>query len=266
MTNHAVQLNSAILTLIDPWRGHEVEFNRWYERDHLYAGAMLGPNVFSAGRFLARDVEKLARRVPAGCNRDEGTMLAAYWLASDGADYWRWSADNVRRLVAEGRMPGKGTVRAAVFLQRPWAHDCRPDGVPAELALDRRFPVLVATVVEVDHLGDDLDQWYRRAFAEPLSKRTDQPALMVGGAATQLRGLNTNVRVDPGRTFVGLWFFDTANCDNGSDNRIAAFIEDHNDRASQAGATAWTSPFIPTIPGTDHGVDRLWLSDDRKAP
>lgn len=266
MTNRGVPLSSAILTLIDPWRGHEVEFNRWYERDHLYAGGVLGPDVFSADRFLARDVEKLARRVPEGSDLDEGTMLAAYWLAADGTDYWRWSAQNVRQLVAEGRMPGKGTVRAAMFLQNPWAHDCRPDGVPAELALDRRFPVLVATIVNVADPRPDLDRWYRRVCAEPLSEHADGPALMVGGAAAPISGLDTSIQVIPGRTFVGVWFFDTAIGAPGCGNDVAAFVQDHSDRARLAGATAWTSPFIPTVPGTDYGVDRLWLRGDRRAP
>lgn len=266
MTNRGVQLHSAILTLVDPWRGHEVEFNRWYERDHLYAGAMLGPDVFSAGRFLARDVEKLVRRVPEACNPDEGTMLAAYWLAGDGADYWRWSAGNVRQLVDEGRMPGKGTVRAAVSLQNPWAYDCRSDGVPAELALDRRFPVVVATIVEAGEPQADLDQWYRRVCAQPLGERADGPALMVGGTAAPIPGLGSSIEVSPGRTLVALWFFDMAYGDDRCGDDVAAFVNDHNDRTRLAGAVAWTSPFISTVPGTDRGVDRLWLCGDRSTP
>ena len=27
-----------LFTMVDPEQGHEVEYNRWYERDHFYAG------------------------------------------------------------------------------------------------------------------------------------------------------------------------------------------------------------------------------------
>ena len=38
-----VRLGSALFTLVEPHRGHEVAYNRWYERDHFYAGCMIGP-------------------------------------------------------------------------------------------------------------------------------------------------------------------------------------------------------------------------------
>ena len=28
--------------MVEPHRGHEVAYNRWYERDHFYAGCMIG--------------------------------------------------------------------------------------------------------------------------------------------------------------------------------------------------------------------------------
>ena len=41
-----VKLGSMLLTLVEPHRGHEVAYNRWYERDHFYAGCMVGPVQF----------------------------------------------------------------------------------------------------------------------------------------------------------------------------------------------------------------------------
>ena len=38
-----VRLGSMLFTLVEPHRGHEVAYNRWYERDHFYAGCMVGP-------------------------------------------------------------------------------------------------------------------------------------------------------------------------------------------------------------------------------
>ena len=36
-----VKLGSMLLTLVEPHRGHEVAYNRWYERDHFYSGCMV---------------------------------------------------------------------------------------------------------------------------------------------------------------------------------------------------------------------------------
>ena len=30
-----IKLGSMLLTLVEPHRGHEVAYNRWYERDHF---------------------------------------------------------------------------------------------------------------------------------------------------------------------------------------------------------------------------------------
>ncbi len=38
-----IKLGSMLLTLVEPHRGHEVAYNRWYERDHFYSGCMVGP-------------------------------------------------------------------------------------------------------------------------------------------------------------------------------------------------------------------------------
>ena len=43
-----VRLGSMLFTLVEPHRGHEVAYNRWYERDHFYAGCMIGPGCSPA--------------------------------------------------------------------------------------------------------------------------------------------------------------------------------------------------------------------------
>ena len=48
-----VKLGSMLLTLVEPHRGHEVAYNRWYERDHFYSGCMVGPYNFAGRRFVA---------------------------------------------------------------------------------------------------------------------------------------------------------------------------------------------------------------------
>ena len=41
------------VTLVEPHRGHEVAYNRWYERDHFYAGCLIGAYKFAGARFVA---------------------------------------------------------------------------------------------------------------------------------------------------------------------------------------------------------------------
>jgi len=38
-----VKIGRMLFTMVDPNRGYEVAYNRWYERDHFYAGCMIGP-------------------------------------------------------------------------------------------------------------------------------------------------------------------------------------------------------------------------------
>src|SRR3954449_1483817 len=44
-----IRVGSTLLTLVEPHKGHEVAFNRWYERDHFYAGCLMGAG-WSAGK------------------------------------------------------------------------------------------------------------------------------------------------------------------------------------------------------------------------
>ena len=45
MDDYPVKLGAMLYTLVDPERGHEVAYNRWYERDHFYGGCMIGPGI-----------------------------------------------------------------------------------------------------------------------------------------------------------------------------------------------------------------------------
>ncbi len=48
-----VRLGSMLFTLVEPHRGHELAYNRWYETDHFYAGCMMGPWLFAGRRWVA---------------------------------------------------------------------------------------------------------------------------------------------------------------------------------------------------------------------
>ena len=56
-----IKLGGALITLVEPHRGHEVEYNRWYERDHFYAGCMIGAWTISGSRYVATAEHKALR-------------------------------------------------------------------------------------------------------------------------------------------------------------------------------------------------------------
>ena len=53
MHEYPVKVGSMLFTMVDPHPGHEVAYNRWYERDHFYAGCMVGPWLFAGRRWVA---------------------------------------------------------------------------------------------------------------------------------------------------------------------------------------------------------------------
>src|SRR5206468_1223818 len=107
--NHApIELGSILFTLVEPHRGHEVAYNRWYERDHFYAGCMVGPWCFAGRRFVATRACKDLRYPddsPVTPDRLTGSYLGLYWILDGHHDEWnRWAVDQVIELHADGRM------------------------------------------------------------------------------------------------------------------------------------------------------------------
>ena len=106
-----VQVGTMLYTQVDPERGAEVAYNRWYERDHFYAGCMIGPGFFSGRRWVAtRELKSL--RLPEGettfCTPvTAGSYLAIYWVL-DGMqeENLRWGTDQVNWLLSDLKRGG----------------------------------------------------------------------------------------------------------------------------------------------------------------
>src|SRR6516165_7869611 len=80
---YEVRIGSALITMVEPHRGHERAYNRWYEDDHFYAGAMAMPWMFAGRRWVApRDLQRL--RYPADSAiaqpLNSGCYLSIYWI------------------------------------------------------------------------------------------------------------------------------------------------------------------------------------------
>ena len=259
-----IKLGSILFTMVEPHKGHEVEYNRWYERDHFYAGCMVGKWTFAGQRFVAtkpyKDLRVPQSATPITPDPSIGSYLALYWILKDHHDEWnRWGVDQVNWLHANGRMfPERDHIHTLLY-DFDWSVAREDDWVSPELALDHRYPGLVAVVGEAneDSSRAAVDSWYRDEHF---------PAVLPGSKIGQVVCLSPLPLLSdaPGdvprseaadRRFLHLYFLDTDPAEVWSE-RFAG----HRDELEKSGlgSLVWASPFIPTIPGTDTYADQLW--------
>ena len=125
---------SMLFTLVEPHRGHEVAYNRWYERDHFYAGCMIGPYQFAGKRFVATAAMKELRDPDSSevtGEPDRGTYLGVYWVL-----------DGYHDVEPLGRRPGRGPPQSGPDVQRarPHPHPALPLRLGARNATSTAFP------------------------------------------------------------------------------------------------------------------------------
>lgn len=255
-----IELGSMLFTLVQPHAGHEVAYNRWYERDHFYAGCMIGPWNFAAKRFVATKELKDLRYPsdsPIVPDLRTGSFLAMYWILKGHHEDWtRWGRKQVKVLIDADRMfPHRDHVHTQMY-RFEWAVNRDPDGVPAELALDHPFQGLVAVWGEAKE-GRDRSEVLDRY-------RTEEVPRMLAGSAAALclcfvpypmpPGQPSNVPASEGdeRRFLRLYFLDRPP----GDVWDASFRPRDASREDPADVLL-ASPFVPTIPGTDAYTDRL---------
>src|SRR3954454_14293616 len=148
--DYPIKVGSMLLTMVDPHPGYEIAYNRWYERDHFYAGCMIGPFLFAGRRWVAPRALK-DQRWPAdetiASPPDAGSYVAIYWVErGHHADHFEvWARHQVRELYAEGRGFAERRHTHTVLYDHIGAVYPEPDAdaVPIELALDHGYDALV---------------------------------------------------------------------------------------------------------------------------
>jgi hypothetical protein len=250
-----VRLGSMLFTLVEPHRGHEVAYNRWYERDHFYAGCMVGPWLFAGRRFVAtRGLKELrfGTEVDRFGGADRGSYVAIYWIL-DGRhdDHVDWALRQVQWLHANGRMfPERDHVHTLMYRHAWTAAMAGESAVPAELALDHPFGGVTATLVRpaAGVSPEELGR-YVEATLQPELELGFTPIPLPPDAPVSQQGLDG---IDG---CVLNLSFTTAGPDTWWDEQRRA-----GDRLQAAGLgeMLWTAPFVPTVPGTDRYVDQLW--------
>jgi hypothetical protein len=257
-----IRLGSMLYTLVEPRKGHEVAYNRWYERDHFYAGCMVGPYQFAGRRYVAtRPYKDLRYPVDSSITPDPstGSYVAVYWVLEGHHGEWnRWAVDQVNKLHANGRMFAERDHIHTALYNYEWSQGREPDGVPVELALDHHFAGMVTVIGEhaegATHA--DIDAWYRDTRLPEMMGGSDIALAARFSAMPLLADAPSDVPRVEGveRRFMFLFFLDGDPADS-----WPRFAEEADAlKTSGLGSLLWASPFIPTVVGTDTYTDQLW--------
>ena len=257
-----VDVGAAVFALHDPHRGSEREFNRWYERDHMYLGGVLAPWTIGASRWVATASLKGLRFPAAGPfgPATDGTYLASYWIQHGRLeDQQRWVADQMAN--GPGRSFAERNVQTATTYDRvgTWQRDIGGGGVPPFLALAHGYPALAWLVLEraSDTPLGDLVTWLIEVHAP--SRWSDSAVALALGfsprpkepwwppAAPDVAGVGDRLMVacflecDPHEVWRPLF------------EPLAGAIE-----GAGVGKVLLAAPFLAAVPGTDRYVDELW--------
>jgi len=250
-----IKLGGALVTMVEPHKGHEVAYNRWYERDHFYAGCQIGAWNLAGTRFVATR-ECKAKRYPVDSpicpDPTSGSYLAVYWILAGKFGEWiQWGTNQVNWLHENNRMfPHRDHIHTLMYKYRGEVH-ADPDGVPAELALDHRYPGLVLVICELaDGVQDtQITEWVQSRPLPSDQVVTFTPIPLLGNAPSDVP------RDEAKDRFCHLYFVDGDPVEIW-DEQFASLGDDL--AATGLGTVVFASPFISTVPGTDTYTDQLW--------
>ncbi|HEX4015922.1 MAG TPA: hypothetical protein VHX15_04235 [Frankiaceae bacterium] len=265
--DYPVKVGSMLLTLVDPHKGFEQAYNRWYERDHFYGGCMEGRYQIAGSRWVAtREMKDL--RWPKGekvANPvDAGSYVAIYWtLAGHHKEWDDWSVIQVKDLYDSGRgFPERSHVHTATFDYV--GVDYRdPDGVPLTLALDHKYDAIVAVWLD-GRDGRDAATTHADLSKELLPEVLSGSQLDIAASWVPSEGFRGSGRSGQPMAL---------GTPGGDDNRLCQlfFVEGdvrtqldrmhkYTDAVEKAGIAdvLLAAPFLRTKVGTDTYVDQIW--------
>jgi hypothetical protein len=255
-SDRGVALGHAIFALVEPHRGHERAWNRWYERDHLIAAGSCAPWTIATQRWLATRREKALRypaRNPICEPLARGSFLAGIWIQQGRYDdQQRWVAEQVAVLARNDRNFDQRDVLTTAGYDHLGGALRDADGVPPELALDRRYPgiVLIWTERRPDASLDALRAWLvkellpgaleKSPIAMALCFTPKPKAAWWPKAAPEVPGVGERIVI---ACFTEQ---DPAACFEQRFAGLGAAID-----AGGRGRTLLVAPFVPVVPGVD---------------
>ncbi len=263
-----VAIGGALITMVEPHPGHEHAYNRWYEDDHFYSGAMHGPWMFAGRRWVAtralRDrrvaVEHSAVQPP-----DAGCYISLYWITKgheEDNERWGYLA-MIDALMPHGRgFVAREHVYTAFHRYRfGLVRDTGP--MKPHLALDAPFAGLVVEVIDAPSTEsfDELEAWLRDTHLPAHLAGSPAGMVLAFAPAPFSQGLidqpGTPSVAPPaalGQRLCLLWFLDR-DPDDVTDEQLR-----HHHVSLAAGGKGvirFSGPFRPTAVGTDRYVDEL---------
>ena len=263
-----VAIGGALITMVEPHPGHEHAYNRWYEDDHFYSGAMHGPWTFAGRRWVAPRSLRERRVAVAGSAvqpPDAGCYISLYWITKGHEeDGERWSfLAMANALLPHGRGFAERTHVYTAFHRYRFGlvRDAGP--MKPHLALDAPYRGLLVEVIDAPDEAsfDALDTWLRDEHL-PAFLPTSPAGMVLGFTPVPFsQGRIEDPSVPPvappdgvGLRMCLLWFLDH---DPGelADERLRAHHEAL--AASGRGTLRFSGPFVPTVVGTDRYVDEL---------
>jgi hypothetical protein len=265
--DYPVKVGSMLLTLVDPHKGFETAYNRWYERDHFYGGCMEGRYQIAGSRWVAtREMKSL--RWPQGekiANPiDAGSYVAIYWtLAGHHKEWDDWSMIQVKDLYESGRgFPERSHVHTATFDYV--GVDYRdPDGVPLTLALDHKYDAIIAVWLD-GRDGRDAAATHADLSKQLLPEVLNGSTLDIAASWIPSEGFRGSGRSGQPMAL---------GTPGGGDNRLCQLFFCEGDVRTQLDRMhAYTeavekagiadvllaAPFLRTVVGTDTYVDQIW--------
>ncbi|MDD3798125.1 MAG: hypothetical protein PHE36_02995 [Novosphingobium sp.] len=245
-----IRLGTLLFTMVEARPGHEIAYNRWYERDHFYSGCMIGEYTLSGARYIATR-ECKALRYGSGADLAKGSFLALYWIL-DGhhADWDNWAVVQVNRLHAEGRMFKERDHIHTGFYRYEQEYNAPGSSMPIELALDRAYAGLAAFIVDLAPGKTEADA---RAFFASVECPGDAGLL---SAPLPLDERSPADVPDSTGNHVNFIAFSIENPMDVWAERYVPFgkaIED-----SGIGTVRLATPFLSSVFGTDTYMDQLW--------
>jgi hypothetical protein len=263
-----VAIGGALITMVEPNPGHEHAYNRWYEDDHFYSGAVHGPWTFAGRRFVApRSLRE--RRVAVADSAvqppDAGCYISLYWITrGHEEDNERWSF----LAMADALMPhGRGFAERlhvyTAFHRYRFGLVRDPGPMQPHLALHAPFRGLLVEVVDAPAADalPALEAWLRDEHL-PGHLAASPAGLVLAFTPVpftqgRIESPGTPAVAPPdgvGRRLCLLWFLD-ADPHDVADERLRTHHEGL--AASGLGTLRFSGPFVPTIVGTDRYVDEL---------
>jgi hypothetical protein len=271
--DYPMKVGSMLLTLVDPHKGFESAYNRWYERDHYIAGCLVGPYNFAGSRWVATREMKDLRwgTVPPGSATatanavadpiDAGSYVAIYWIQEGHHGDWdTWALSQVGWLYSNGRgFAERSHVHTVTFDYVGTAYR-DADPVPVELALDHHYDAIVG--VWLDGLEGDATSLQER-LAGPLKELLDGSSVEIASGWTprpEFRNSRDSAPMSLGSP-------------GGQENRLCQLFfvsgdvreslprfRDYTDRLAADGIAEalLVAPFLRTNVGTEQYVDQLW--------